>query len=238
MTREKYAILSKFEVVMHESRAELINELIKIATIKKIFAVGVLLTLTACATTTHESATLIQAEKDGISKEVNTPIQNFQIVEPGVLYRGWQPETERDWRFLKEDAKIKTIIKLNTYSPAVSVEEETQAALRQGIKLIPILMQPEDWPHNWNLWAVPTIEKMAEAINALEQKENWPVYIHCSHGKDRTGLLVAIYRVRNNNYCKSKAFAEMSYYGANPFLFGMKPAFFSYDIKENESCVK
>jgi protein tyrosine/serine phosphatase len=234
MIKEKYAILlSKFEVITNEGRAELIDEMIKITTIKKIIAVGVLMTLPACATTTRESATLIQA-----GKEVNTPIQNFQIVEPGVLYRGWQPETESDWRFLKENAKIKTIIKLNTYSPAANVEEETRAALRQGIKLIPILMQPEDWPHNWNLWAIPTNEKIVEAINALEQKENWPVYIHCSHGKDRTGLLVAIYRVRNNNYCKSKAFAEMSYYGANPFLFGMKPAFFNYDVKENESCVK
>jgi protein tyrosine/serine phosphatase len=209
-----------------------------LVTIQKILAAGVFMALTACATTTRKSATLPQTTKDGISKEVSAPIKNFQIVEPGAVYRGWQPETESDWRFLKENAKIKTVIKLNTYAPAVSVEEETQAAQRQGIKLISILMQPEDWPHNWNFWAVPANEKIAEAINALEKKENWPVYIHCSHGKDRTGLLVAIYRVRNNNYCKGKAFAEMSYYGANPLLLGMKPAFFGFDVKENENCVK
>lgn len=35
-----------------------------------------------------------------------------------------------------------------------------------------------------------------ETLEFMHNKNNWPVFIHCEHGADRTGLLVALYRVK------------------------------------------
>jgi protein tyrosine/serine phosphatase len=153
------------------------------------------------------------------------------------LYREGQPAEERGWVYLK-NIGIRTVIKQNKYSSNTEERDELSSAKAQGINVIEIPMQPEDWPHNWNLWAAPTNEQVNEAVRALEQKENWPVYIHCSHGKDRTGLIVAIYRVRNSNYCKDMAYNEMNFYGANPILFGSKNVLYGDGIKKSGGCIR
>jgi tyrosine-protein phosphatase SIW14 len=40
-----------------------------------------------------------------------------------------------------------------------------------------------------------------------------PVYIHCEHGKDRSGLLVALYRVKYQGWTAKAAYAEWAKYG-------------------------
>ncbi|WP_155510414.1 tyrosine-protein phosphatase [Pseudomonas fluorescens] len=65
-----------------------------------------------------------------------------------------------------------------------------------------------------------------------------PLWVHCSHGKDRTGLVVALYRVAHNNYCKDNAYKEMNDYGHNRLLFGLKNVLYSDDVKEHADCIK
>lgn len=193
------------------------------------------LTLAACATATRPSADIAGVDPHP------APIFNFQVVDAkNGLYRGGQPienDQRDDWQYLKSIG-IKTVIKLNRYSSYVNEENELASAQRHGINVKEILMQPDDFPHNWNLWSTPTDEQIETAVSMLEDKNNWPIYIHCSHGKDRTGLIVAIYRVRNDNYCKSKASEEMDFYGANPFLLGLKKILNRKDISENINCIK
>jgi protein tyrosine/serine phosphatase len=47
------------------------------------------------------------------------------------------------------------------------------------------------------------------SIEALDK----PVLVHCEHGEDRTGLIVAAYRVRVSGWDKSKAMAEALHFG-------------------------
>lgn len=35
-----------------------------------------------------------------------------------------------------------------------------------------------------------------ETLAFMHDKTNWPIFIHCEHGADRTGLLIALYRVK------------------------------------------
>lgn len=205
--------------------------IIALPRVANLFTLCVCLTLAACATPTRPSADIARVDPHP------APINNFQIVEAKGLYRGGQPDKESDWDYLKSIG-ISTVIKLNNYSSNTEARDELSAAEAHGINVIEIPMQPEDWPHNWNLWAAPANEQVNDAVRALETRENWPVYIHCSHGKDRTGLIVAIYRVRNNNYCKDTAYNEMNFYGANPFLFGPEQVLYGDDIKENAGCIK
>ena len=140
-----------------------------------------------------------------------------------------------EWNYLK-NIGITTVIKLNKFSDTEDEAEEFRMAKERNIKVVPIYMQPEDFPHNWNPWARPDLKDLMQAINVLENRGSGKVLVHCSHGKDRTGLVAAVYSVRNNNLCKDAAYAQMKYYGANPLLLGIKPVLDSPDIAENPDC--
>ena len=45
-------------------------------------------------------------------------------------------------------------------------------------------------------------------------------FVHCAHGQDRTGLVVAVYRVRHG-WTKAQAQAEMLRLGFHPTLLGL-----------------
>jgi tyrosine-protein phosphatase SIW14 len=49
-----------------------------------------------------------------------------------------------------------------------------------------------------------------------------PVLVHCQHGEDRTGLIVAAYRVMVSGWDKNKAMAEALHFGYRDWLnFGL-----------------
>ncbi|MHB1619975.1 MAG: tyrosine-protein phosphatase [Sulfuricella sp.] len=195
----------------------------------RLAMLGVCLIMAACATPTKPSAVIASQGPHP------APINNFQIVITDGVYRSGQPKEDADWDYLNRIG-IKTVVKLNRFSSDTTDVKELQLANKHGINVIPIYMQPEDFPHNWNPWASPDENALRQAIKALENRNNWPVLVHCSHGKDRTGLVVAIYSVRNKNFCKDAAYKQMKYYGSNPLLFGIKPMLDSHNIKENPDC--
>lgn len=201
----------------------------------RIATLGVCWTLMGCQTHTQSSAVI---------KKISpcpAPISNFQVVSPGrtdgtgAVYRSGQPETECDWQYL-EKLGIKTVVKLNEFSDKVDAETERCIAKTHHIDVITYYMQPEDWPHNLNLSAHPDEEVLLQAVETLKNN-NRPVLVHCSHGKDRTGLVVAAYSVLYKNYCKNFAIKEMEHYGANPLLSELKPMLDSPKIKEGPHCI-
>lgn len=196
---------------------------------------GVCLIMTACAAPTKPSAVIA-----GISP-YPAPIFNLHVVSPDgtdsahEVYRSGQPRGDAEWDYL-EKMGIKTVVKLNEFSSDVTTSEERSLAEKHNINLISIYMQPEDFPHNLSLWAHPDEEALMQAVEALENRNNLPALVHCSHGKDRAGLVVAVYSVRNKNYCKDAALNEMKYYGTNSLLFGLKPMLDSPDITPSPDC--
>ncbi|MGP1685073.1 MAG: tyrosine-protein phosphatase, partial [Giesbergeria sp.] len=155
--------------------------------------------LFGCATPTQRSADIATQEPHP------SPINNFQIVIADGVYRSGQPKGEADWNYLK-NIGITTVVKLNKFSSDADEAEEFRMARERNIKVIPIYMQPEDFPHNLNPWASPDLKDLMQAIEVLENRGNGKVLVHCSHGKDRTGLVVAVYSVRNRNLCKDAAY--------------------------------
>jgi protein-tyrosine phosphatase len=196
---------------------------------------GACLLLLACSTVTQPNAIVARVSPDP------APIFNFQIVNPGkpdgsdAIYRSGQPEGEAQWSYL-EKLGIKTVVKLNEFSNNVNETEELSLAKKHNINVMRIYMPPEDFPHNWNLWAHPDQKVLLQAVAALEDAANLPALVHCSHGKDRTGIVVALYSVRNKKYCKDAAIEEMKFYGTNPLLFGLKPMLDSADIVQDADC--
>ena len=53
------------------------------------------------------------------------------------------------------------------------------------------------------------LDRVLRALKAADR----PIYVHCEHGKDRTGLVIALYRVRYDGWTPERAAAEMAAMG-------------------------
>ena len=138
------------------------------------------------------------------SEGVNNGVPNFAVVMPNQIYRGGQPTKEGfDYLLTKKEKNpsIITILKLNEKG----LDEEKQYALDQKVKFEQAVIQPDtDWP-----FQKVDESNISKAMKILIKESNWPIYVHCSHGIDRTGLIVAMFRVCKNNYNFDRAEKEM-----------------------------
>jgi tyrosine-protein phosphatase SIW14 len=65
----------------------------------------------------------------------------------------------------------------------------------------------------------------------LENKDNWPVFVHCAAGSDRTGYSVATYRIVTEGWAADDAIYEMFEFRYHPWWF-RNPSFLR-DIENN-----
>lgn len=132
-------------------------------------------------------------------------IPNFADVEPG-LYRGGQP-TAAGWEYL-ESIGVSNVIKLNQDS-----EASDSMALRLGmtVRKAPISM----WQQTMGEPPASQLRRVIEWMDAPG------TFVHCSHGQDRTGLVVAMYRVHFDGWSRRQAELEMLDQGFHPLLRGL-----------------
>ena len=134
-------------------------------------------------------------------------IPNFAIVQPG-MYRGGQP-TDEGWAWLKAQGVTYTV-KLNTWR-----ESSDLSAVQAGI-----FVQDDGII---DLWHQTVVKPNSYAVDsAVQSLLNHPqgVFVHCEHGQDRTGLIVACYRLRTG-WGKPQAEAEMLSHGFHKSLHGL-----------------
>jgi protein tyrosine phosphatase (PTP) superfamily phosphohydrolase (DUF442 family) len=55
----------------------------------------------------------------------------------------------------------------------------------------------------------PKPEHVHEFLSIVSRPENQPVFVHCLHGSDRTGVMVAAYRMVMQDYSHAQATKEM-----------------------------
>jgi len=132
------------------------------------------------------------------AENVSHGIPNFTAVSPGI-YRGGQPD-EEGWAYLKK-LGVKTVIKLN-----YEYEGSDREAAELGMTIVDASMPPSNYA---DFYRTPPAEKIRTALQILRDEGTHPVYVHCLHGQDRTGLVVGIYRVLQEHYTKEKAYQEM-----------------------------
>ena len=125
-------------------------------------------------------------------------------VAPGIL-RGGQPE-KAGYAALRKMG-VRTIINLRS---SLSEREEVEKA---GMKSIEVPM---------NAAFGVKREIVDNLIEEMMNPANHPVFIHCRHGKDRTGAVVAIYRIRIQGWSLEEAEAEMLSFGFNKMFFTLR----------------
>lgn len=142
----------------------------------------------------------------GMSPVVTSaPIPNFRQVAPW-LYRGGQPDAA-GFRYL-QTLNVRTIISLRWRRTAII--EEQRLAKDYGIRYV-------GFPLNY--WTFPSIDVINRFLSVLDDYDSRPVYVHCFHGSDRTGLLLAVYRMAREGWSAGKAYREMR--GCGFHLFRM-----------------
>jgi len=159
------------------------------------------------------SALALVATLAALPVKVQAELVRFHEVVPGKLYRGGQPETPEDFETLRKQG-IRTIINLKTTDDEIEWEGET--ARHFGITMI---------SRQTGSFFSPSDEHVNEIQEMLIDPTLQPVYIHCRHGKDRTGLMVGIYRVEQQGWTPNDAYAEMRAIGFNPWLLGLRSYF-------------
>ena len=111
------------------------------------------------------------------------------------LFRGAQP---RDGGLQRLAALgIRTVINLRGRSDDARREEQEA----QGLGLNYFQMPMSGLRR-------PTKVQVTNALNIINAPENWPVFVHCRRGIDRTGMVIASYRVTHDGWTAERASRE------------------------------
>jgi protein tyrosine/serine phosphatase len=113
------------------------------------------------------------------------PPANFAAVPGVALYRGAQPLTCGELDYLR-DLGVKSILKLNDSGLPIDAAEAREAAAR-GIALRAFAFSAA------TIGGARTCAAVRDAEAFLADRSHWPVYVHCTEGKDRTGYIIGLY---------------------------------------------
>jgi protein tyrosine phosphatase (PTP) superfamily phosphohydrolase (DUF442 family) len=145
-------------------------------------------------------------------KQAATLISNLSVVSPNLI-RGAQP-TSAALGLLKF-AGVKTVINLR--NEEVLVAREAQDAKRAGLNYVNIPM---------TLFGSPTRQQFQRFLDTVDMAG--PVFVHCQLGEDRTGTMVAIYRMSKEGWDANRAYQEMTAMGFKSYLGSLSGAVYDY----------
>jgi protein tyrosine/serine phosphatase len=143
-------------------------------------------------------------------------VGNLSEVRAG-LWRSAQPVTDADWAYLKS-LGINKVVKLN-----FELEGSDAGADKQNIHVFTLSIQPEGdqdvWDDVKDVFVQPNRQALIAAVALCRTSPG--VLVHCSHGHDRTGLVIGLNRVINDGWTKDAAYEEMLEMGFHPELHGL-----------------
>jgi uncharacterized protein (TIGR01244 family) len=141
------------------------------------------------------------------------PIPNFHQVNEHV-YRGGQP-TSAAWPELAKMG-VKTVIDLRREDEH-STAEEAKSVAAAGMKYVNVPMKGV---------VEPTNEQIAKVLSILNTNE--PVFVHCKRGADRTGTVIACYRIGHDGWQRKQALNEAKSFGMAFSQLGLKHYIMSF----------
>ena len=151
------------------------------------------------------AAALCQAADRGVP--ASHGINNFGKVNDH-LYRGAQPNAAGITNL--KTLGVKTIICLRQTNDLWGPEKAEAA--NSGMTFINIPLSGNSRPRDGDV---------TRALSIIEASPG-PVFVHCRAGCDRTGTIIACYRIEHDHWTGAKAQKEAKHYGMSPLEFGMK----------------
>jgi protein tyrosine/serine phosphatase len=135
-------------------------------------------------------------------------VPNFHAVNDHI-YRGAQPSAEGFANLSK--LGVKTVIDLRRGSEQ---EKSEQGAVEHaGMRYVHVPLSG---------YRAPSDQDMARLLAMLDDSTGWPVFVHCQRGADRTGTVIACYRIEHDHWNNEKALDEAKLHGMGWTEVGMK----------------
>jgi tyrosine-protein phosphatase SIW14 len=121
-------------------------------------------------------------------------LPNFHQVN-SRLYRGAQPRAGGLQKLKR--IGIKTIVNLRGKDEHTGAESQEARSL--GLRYYNISL-PE--------FSSPKDTEVQQVLDIINTAENQPVFVHCRHGEDRTGTIIACYRISQDGWTAAEAKKE------------------------------
>jgi tyrosine-protein phosphatase SIW14 len=138
-------------------------------------------------------------------------VPNFGEVTP-TLYRGGL----LNGTGLKALAKMGVVIVVDTHANDETEEKEAKAL---GMQYVAIPWHCP-WPHD---------EVFAKFLKLLRENKGKKVFVHCRLGDDRTGMMVAAYRMAEEGWTADEAMREMQAFGFSRVHHVICPSLAGYE---------
>lgn len=135
-------------------------------------------------------------------------VPNFHAVND-LVFRGGEPNAQ-GWQSLAQMG-VKTVIDL--------CDEHSTAAERQAVEAAG--MTYVSIPMSGDGIGIPSAAKISQALALLNQATG-KIFVHCHKGSDRTGTVIACYRIEHDHWAAKQAMAEAKQFGMSMFNIGMK----------------
>ena len=164
---------------------------------------SILLLICLCAATVCADAAAPQTKQETQSPKVRAigrrlkekGVTNFGEVTP-QLYRGGLLKGDG----LQALKRLGVNVVVDTHAHDKNEEKEVEAL---GMKYVAI-----PWHCPW-----PKDEVFAKFLKVLHENQGKKVFVHCRLGDDRTGMMVAAYRMAEEGWTPGEAMTEMKSFG-------------------------
>lgn len=134
----------------------------------------------------------IRKHNGPVARKVSKPgLKNAYQVTPW-LYRGAQPTRQGYEELVKMG--IKTVINLRVTPQNKKLIEGLPLTVYQ-VPINPVILNERG---------------VKQVMELLSDTRNYPIYVHCRYGSDRTGTIVALYRMILNDWSRENAIKEMT----------------------------
>jgi len=142
-------------------------------------------------------------DKQLLTGPLQITIPNFHKVSDN-LYRGGQPRPH-EFAQLRE-LGVRSVISFRYSSEVMRQERILAAEANLNLFCIPL-----------SYFILPTRREIAKFFSVVDDAKNQPIFLHCLHGSDRTGMMVAMYRIARENWNVDDAYQEMKDCGFHKF---------------------
>ena len=137
-------------------------------------------------------------------KETVKGIDNFAQVN-SFLFRGAQP-SDGAYAGLKQMG-INVVVNLRNEKDEIAREKKAVEAAGMQFVSLP-----------WSGRGEPTHDEVITFLNLMHNPQGKKVFVHCREGRDRTGTMVALYRLTFDRWTVENALSEMKDFHYHAFL--------------------
>jgi protein tyrosine/serine phosphatase len=160
-----------------------------------VFVAAGFLTFTAASVPTFAKGA-DSASPAPVAQRLNLDgVGNFARVSD-TLYRGAQPNNVA----YNELKNIGVSVVVDFRDEKAEIAKEKASVESAGMQFISL---------PWSGRSIPTHDEVVTFLNLMRDTQGKKVFVHCKEGRDRTGTMVALYRITFNHWTVDQALEEM-----------------------------